>query len=143
MRPNIRHWPEPVYTMQSRVYFDDTDAGGIVYHANYLRYMERARTDWLRSLGVSHTELARGERIVLVVRDAQLEFLKPARLDDELLIDVRLLALRRASIQLAQTVRSSAGPELLATGTVRIAALSSADNKVAALPEWLMERIER
>lgn len=156
MRPNISEWPAPIFSAKVRVYFEDTDAGGIVYHANYLRFMERARSDWLRSLGVMHGDLARAENIVLVVRDAKLEFLLPARLDEELIVDVRLLELRRASMVFAQTVLL-ARPEsakaasaiagdadrLLATGTVRVAALSRHDGKVAAIPEWLMEKIKQ
>lgn len=161
MRPDLSQWPAPVYSLRVRVYFEDTDAGGIVYHANYLRFMERARTDWLRAKGVAHTALDAAEQIVLVVRDAQLEFLRPARLDDELQVDVRVLAVRRASIALAQVVtrianandikssrtvaRNASIPatELLATGTVRVAALTRKDGRVAALPDWLLEKIER
>ncbi len=143
MRPNISQWPAPVFSIKVRVYFEDTDAGGIVYHANYLRFMERARSDWLRSLGVAHTDLAESDQIVLVVRDARLEFLVPARLDDELEIDVRLLEVRRASIVTAQTVRPVGSDQpLLATGVIRVAALNRLNGKVAAIPSWLLEKVE-
>ena len=144
MRPNISQWPASVFSIKVRVYFEDTDAGGIVYHANYLRYMERARSDWLRSLGVAHADLARSDQVVLVVRDARLEFLFPARLDDELEIDVRLLEVRRASIITAQTVTPAGSKTpLLATGVIRVAALNRLDGKVAAIPTWLLEKIEQ
>ncbi len=144
MRPNISQWPAAVFSMRFRVYFEDTDAGGIVYHANYLRFMERARSDWLRSLGVVHTQLAASDQIALVVRDAKLEFLYPARLDDELVIDVRLLEVRRASIVTAQTViLAGTDTPLIATGVIRVAALNRLDGKVAAIPSWLLEKIEQ
>ncbi len=144
MRPNISQWPASVFSIKVRVYFEDTDAGGIVYHANYLRYMERARSDWLRALGVAHADLARSDQVVLVVRDARLEFLVPARLDDELEIDVRLLEVRRASIITAQTVTlAGSKTRLLATGVIRVAALNRLDGKVAAIPSWLLEKVEQ
>ena len=72
MRPNIDRWPAPVFSQPIRIYYEDTDAGGIVYHANYLRFMERTRTDWLRSIGVQLSQLETQTGTVLVVRDASL-----------------------------------------------------------------------
>ena len=87
-----------------RVYYEDTDAGGIVYYANYLKFLERARTEWLRSLGIEQPSwLAAG--VGFVVRQVQLELLQPGRFDDELLVSVEVLKLGRASLQFAQTVR--------------------------------------
>lgn len=95
-----------LHTTRVRVYYEDTDAGGIVYHANYLRYFERARSDWLRVHGVQQRALATTTGIGFVVRDCAVRFIRPARLDDEL--DVRVLVedagrdVRRASLTLVQ-----------------------------------------
>jgi acyl-CoA thioester hydrolase len=87
-----------------RVYFEDTDAGGVVYHAAYLRYAERARTEFLREAGVPHHELMRDEGLVFVVRSAAVDYLRPARLDDSLLVVTRVAGLGGASVTLDQQV---------------------------------------
>jgi len=87
-----------------RVYFEDTDAGRVVYHATYLRYAERARTEFLRAAGVPHHELMQHERLVFVVRSASVEYLRPARLDDSLLVVSRVKELGGASVMLDQRV---------------------------------------
>jgi acyl-CoA thioester hydrolase len=102
-----------------RVYYEDTDASGIVYHANYLRYCERGRTDFLRLAGVSHTELrARAEPIVFVVRKVALEFVRPAKVDDALLVRTRYGRLERARIHIHQIVER--GGEVLARAEVEV-----------------------
>src|SRR5687768_16635065 len=95
------------FTITVRVYYEDTDAGGVVYYANYLKFMERARTDFLRSLGVEHDVLKERERRMFVVRSAQLEFLKPARLDDLLHVDVGITDIGGASLTFVQAVRDA------------------------------------
>ena len=161
MRPNIDRWPAPVFSQPIRIYYEDTDAGGIVYHANYLRFMERTRTDWLRSIGVQLSQLETQTGTVLVVRDAALEFIAPARLDDQVSVDVRIIAMRRVSITLGQTVslagtsslttnslttnssaRSSGNATLLCSGTVRIAAVDRQSGRPVAMPDKLIELIE-
>lgn len=87
-----------------RVYFEDTDAGGVVYHATYLRYAERARTEFLRACGVPHQELMAVQGLVFVVRSALVEYLRPARLDDSLLVASRVRELGGASVTLDQRV---------------------------------------
>ncbi len=84
------------FSIPVRVYYEDTDAGGIVYHANYLRFLERARTDWLRALGAVHSRIAENSGAVFVVRDMTIDFQSPARLDDLLTVDVRVLEAKRA-----------------------------------------------
>ncbi len=97
-----------------RVYWEDTDAGGVVYHANYLRFMVRARTEWLRSRAIDQDALKQRTGAVLVVCDLSCEFLKPARLDDELIVWVELLDAGGASMRLAQGIhRERDGAELL------------------------------
>lgn len=92
-----------------RVYYEDTDAGGIVYHANYLRYAERARTETLRDLGVPHAALVRDCNLMFVVRRAKLDYLRPARVDDSLVVVTEPLVLRAATVRLRQDVRSALG----------------------------------
>lgn len=127
--------------MPVRVYYEDTDAGGIVYYANWLRYFERARTDWLRALGAAHTRLADEEGLAFVVRELAVDYRRPARLDDLLRIEVRLLEARRASWTLWQCARRDGEADPLVTATVRIAAIRRDDGRPAAFPRWLGERL--
>src|SRR5437660_6993218 len=110
--------PSP-FAITIRVYYEDTDIAGIVYHANYLKFMERARTEWLRRLGVEQDQLAREERVMFVVRSACVEFLKPARFNDAIEADVMLLECGGASMTFAQRLRR--GETLLCEGEVRVA----------------------
>ncbi len=127
--------------MPVRVYYEDTDAGGIVYYANWLRYFERARTDWLRALGFGHRALAADHGILLVVRDICLDYQRPARLDDELLIDVEPLAVQRASCTLRQTARQIGADEILVTAQLRFAAIRQADGRATGFPKPLRDAI--
>ncbi|MFM2399302.1 MAG: hypothetical protein RL341_1459 [Pseudomonadota bacterium] len=87
-----------------RVYFEDTDAAGIVYYANYLKFMERARTEWLRALGLPHASLKESDNGVLVVESLQIKYLQPARLEEELVVTARIQSVRKATLELAQQV---------------------------------------
>ncbi|MFP5460731.1 MAG: tol-pal system-associated acyl-CoA thioesterase [Gammaproteobacteria bacterium] len=138
--PDPRLLPAPAFELRVRVYYEDTDAGGIVYHANYLRYFERARTDWLRSLGAVHTELDARHGLVFVVRDLAIDYLAPARLDDELLVDVHVLETRRASMRLAQYARLPDREEPLVACALRIAAIDRGTGRPAGFPRWLTDR---
>lgn len=133
----------PVFAMRVRVYYEDTDAGGIVYYANYLRFFERARTDWLRSMGAVHTEMDAAHGLVFVVRELAIDYIAPARLDDELVIDVHVLEARRASMRLAQTARRAddAGAPLVLS-SVRVAALDRGTGRPAGFPRWLTDRLQ-
>jgi acyl-CoA thioester hydrolase len=111
------------FRLPLRVYYEDTDAGGVVYYANYLKFMERARTEWLRSLGFEQDELMRDPGVVFAVRSCSLEFLKPARFNDRLDISVRVAKSGRASLTVEQKIVR--GEELLCEGTVRIACLDA------------------
>ena len=88
-----------------RVYWEDTDAGGVVYYASYLKFLERARSEWLRALGIDQVKLLRDERLQFVVVEANIRYHRPARFDDELVVSVALEELRGASLALAQDVR--------------------------------------
>lgn len=138
--PDTASLPAPAFEMRVRVYYEDTDAGGIVYHANYLRYFERARTDWLRALGAVHTELDAAHGLVFIVRDLAIDYVAPARLDDELVVDVRILEARRASMRLAQTARLPGCGEPLVVSSLRVAAIDRGTGRAAGFPRWLVER---
>ena len=134
-----------LHTSRVRVYYEDTDAGGIVYYANYLRFFERARTDWLRSLGVEQRELVATDGIGFVVRDCAMQYLRPARLDDELAIDVAVEQLerdiRRASMRFVQRATRINDATVLVSSTVRVACVEQATGKPAPIPDRLIERM--
>jgi len=133
--------PAAAFSIPIRVYYEDTDAGGIVYYANWLRYFERARTDWLRALGFGHRALADEHGVLLVVRDVCIDYRRPARLDDELVVDVRPLAVRRASCTLWQSARRGDAEAPLVVAQLRFAAIRRADGQAAGFPKGLYERI--
>ncbi|MGE0801183.1 MAG: tol-pal system-associated acyl-CoA thioesterase [Lautropia sp.] len=134
-----------LHTIRVRVYYEDTDAGGIVYYANYLKFFERARTDWLRALGVEQRILAE-QGLIFVVRECALRFDRPARLDDELLVAVAIAEpatdVKRVSLRLAQQAQRAGDGALLAAGSVRIACVEPRSGRPAAMPGWLIERID-
>ena len=132
--------PPPAFEMRVRVYYEDTDAGGIVYHANYLRFFERARTDWLRALGAVHTELDAAHGLVFVVKELAIDYRAPARLDDELVVDVRVLEARRASMRLAQLARHPGSDDPLVVSSLRVAAIDRGTGRPVGFPRWLVER---
>lgn len=118
-----------------RVYYEDTDAGGVVYYANYLRFLERGRTECLRALGHGQQDLLARTGLAFAVRSLSAEYLKPARLDDLLEVETRVAALGRAQVTFAQMIRR--GADILLTATVRVACLELAKGKPAALPKEL------
>lgn len=128
----------PVFAIPVRVYWEDTDAGGVVYYANYLRFMERARSDWLRSLGVDQVALRRDERRQFVVVEAHIRYHHAARHDDMLSVSVQLEETRGASIVMAQEIRRG-GPdgELLVSGTIRAACVDADSLRPRPLPPEL------
>ena len=131
---------EPVFSWPTRVYWEDTDAGGVVYHAQYLAFLERARTEWLRARGKGQ-ELLRAEHdLVFAVRAMRIDFRNPARLDDALRVTVALRECRRASLVLAQSVRR--GDDLLLDAEVRVAALSAATFRPKAIPQSLYDELD-
>lgn len=109
-----------------RVYYEDTDAQGVVYYANYLRFMERARTEWLRSLGIDMARLQDEERRIFVVAEVQMKFHVPARLADELVVTAKLLRLTRVSFDIEQKIyRNNTDGDLLISGIVKAAYLDA------------------
>ena len=126
----------PIFSLQVRVYFQDTDAGGVVYHANYLNFMERARTEWLRECyGYSNAGLMKQFGVVFVVRSLKLDYLKPALLDDMLSVTAQIKDVGRSRISLLQTVQRK--DELLAEAEVHLACVSIESFKPVSVPEVL------
>lgn len=123
---------EAAHYFPVRVYYADTDAGGVVYHATYLDFAERARTEFLRSLGVPHHELMAGEGLVFVVRAAHVEYQRPARLDDSLTVVSRIVALGGASVTLGQDVMR--GAETMATLRIRLVATDLSEGRARRIP---------
>jgi acyl-CoA thioester hydrolase len=128
-----------VFGWPVRVYYEDTDFGGVVYYANYLRYFERARTEWLRSLGVDHQRLAREDGLQFVVRRAEIDFLRGAKLDDELSITVECTEKKRTYLKLLQ--RALRGAEPMAEALVQVACVRREDLKPAPIPAALAARL--
>jgi acyl-CoA thioester hydrolase len=125
-----------------RVYWEDTDAGGVVYYATYLRFLERARTEWLRTLGIDQARLLREERLQFVVVEANIRYHRPAKFDDELLVSAALDSRRGASVTFAQEIRrSKEAGELLVSATVRAACLASDTLKPRPLPQALVSQL--
>ena len=131
----------PVFSLPVRVYFQDTDAGGVVYHANYLNFMERARTEWLRTHGYSNAGLMKEFGVVFVVRSMKLDYLKPALLDDLLEVTAQIKDIGRSRLTLLQMVRR--GEELLTEAEVHLVCVSLASFKPASVPDVLRTQLEK
>ncbi|MFM2035143.1 MAG: hypothetical protein RL459_408 [Pseudomonadota bacterium] len=132
------------FTWPLRVYWEDTDAGGIVFYANYLKFFERARTEWLRSLGIGQQALREQTGGMFVVSDTQVRYLQAARLDDELIVTACLQNIGRASLTIAQEARLksrdlSQPKTLLCSGTIRIGWVDAASMSPARIPSSILE----
>jgi acyl-CoA thioester hydrolase len=132
------------FMLPIRVYYEDTDAGGVVYHANYISFFERARTEWMRQLGYELDELARDEQLIFVVRALSCEYLLPAKFNDELFVSAEILELGKTSIQFQQKVmRASKNNEtrceILTKGIVTVVAVDSQKFKAKRLPKHILE----
>ena len=130
----------PGFTIPVRVYYEDTDAGGIVYYANYLRFFERCRTEWMRFAGHDQSQLASDAGIGFVARKAACEYMRPARLDDQLTVGLEVEKLTRVRVIFRQHVRR--GNEELVTGTVEIACVKLATMTPAPIPDFLYSKLE-
>ena len=128
-----------------RIYWEDTDAGGIVFYANYLKFFERARTEWLRSLGVHQRQLREQSGGMFVVAGATLKYLCPARLDDELIVTARLQEAGRAGMVLAQQAflagPASAPRTLLCEGSIRAGWVDAQTMKPARIPSDILQKL--
>ena len=128
-----------VFALPVRVYFQDTDAGGVVYHASYVNFMERARTEWLRTHGYSNAGLMKEFGVVFVVRSLKLDYLKPALLDDLLNVTAQIKEIGRSRLNLLQSVLR--GNELLTEAEVHLVCVSLQGFKPVSVPEALRGRL--
>ena len=125
-----------------RVYYEDTDVGGVVYYANYLKFMERARTEWIRALGFEQDELIRQLAVIFAVRAVHVDYLQPARFNDALTTSVMFSEMGRASMTLEQTIRRQGQAEVLCQGTVKIVSLDSGTFRPVAIPKPILEKLQ-
>jgi acyl-CoA thioester hydrolase len=133
----------PLFRFAVRVYWEDTDAGGVVFYANYLKYFERARTEWLRSLGHAQERLRLDTGAIFVVTDTAVRYLRPARLDDLLDVTVNVSDAGGATLTLAQQAWRHGGgmAELLTEGTIRIACVDAGTFRPRRIPTPLLQSI--
>jgi acyl-CoA thioester hydrolase len=124
-----------------RVYYEDTDAGGVVYHSRYLNFLERARTEWLRSMGFEQDELARQDNVIFVVRHLDVDFLRPARFNELLSVTTRVLERRRVSLLFHQEICRDADRSPLCAARVKVACLDAARFRPCPLPASLLTEI--
>ena len=130
-----------VFSWPVRVYWEDTDAGGIVFYANYLKFFERARIEWLRSLGVAQSELKASAGGMFVVGETSVRYVAPARLDDELLVTADVEAAGRASLIIAQ--QAWRGDTLLAEGTIRIGWVDDKTLRPGRIPAAILQALNQ
>jgi acyl-CoA thioester hydrolase len=128
-----------VFTIPVRIYYEDTDAGGVVFYANYLKFMERARTEWLRALGFEQDELMLQDGVVFAVSRANLEFVRPARFNQLLTVSVELLRQGAASVMVKQEIRHE--QELIARGEVRLACVDARSFVPKKIPQRILDRV--
>jgi acyl-CoA thioester hydrolase len=144
---------EKVFRWPVRVYWEDTDAGGIVFYANYLKFFERARTEWLRSLGIEQRTLRETEQGFFVVGETSVRYLRPVRLDDELLVTASVQEMGRASLIIAQQAMLNPGPAntgsntaeaaLVCNGIIRIGWVEANGLRPARIPPTILEALKR
>ena len=130
------------FNWQVRVYYEDTDAGGVVFYANYLRFMERARTEWLRNVGFEHEQLINEHGIIFAVKNVTIDYKKPGRLDDLLTVTSTLLNSRGASITFQQSIKNEKD-ELLTQAEIKVACLNATTLKASPMPEELLLELNK
>jgi acyl-CoA thioester hydrolase len=130
----------PAFEWPVRVYWEDTDAGGIVFYANYLKFFERARTEWLRSLGIEQGALRQRTGGMFVVSQTALQYLQPARLDDELIVTAALVKYGRGSLWIEQQARRKVCATILCEASIRIGWVD-ANFKPARIPSCVLQRL--
>jgi acyl-CoA thioester hydrolase len=135
----------PPFSWTLRIYWEDTDAGGIVFYANYLKFFERARTEWLRSLGIEQQALRAQSGGMFIVSQTQVRHLLPCRLDDEIIVTAGLLESGRASMTIQQQafLKTPGQPQLLAEASIRIGWVNATSLKPARLPTSILDSLEK
>ncbi len=133
----------PLFCLPVRVYWEDTDAGGVVFYANYLKYFERARTEWLRQAGIGQQTLKETEGAIFVVAEATVKYLQPARLDDAIEVSVLSAVASRASLQVQQQARRGTGPSssLLCEASIHIACVDHTTFRPRRIPSDVLDRL--
>ena len=134
-----------MFHLPCRIYYEDTDAGGVVYYANYLKYLERCRTEWLRAAGFDQSVLLKEHQLAFVVRRVEADYLRPAVLDDLLEISLRVEKLGGAQIVFAQTISrrdASGAPELLLTARIQIVSVNATHMRPAPIPAWMKIQLQ-
>ena len=147
---NNKEQSHRTFILPVRVYYEDTDAGGLVYHSNYINFFERARTEWLRQMGYELDELARDEQLIFVVRTVSCEYLSPAIFNDELFVSAEIINRGNTSIQFEQKVmrankegdKTNNACITLAQGMVTVVSVDSNKFKPKRLPKHIIETIE-
>ena len=129
-----------IFEWNARVYFEDTDSGGVVYHANYLKFMERARTEWLRSLGLNQIKLKQEDKVMFVVRKIDIQYRIPARFNDELLIQTNCFKITDYSIMLKQNILRD--EQIITEGKVEIVCINSDLFKPVRIPKIAKQLME-
>ena len=137
----MKQGPTAAFSAAMRVYWEDTDAAGIVFYANYLKFFERARTEWLRSLGFGQEALRTSAGIAFVVSETRLRYRRPARLDDVIDVSVAIVHMGQASLEIAQEARRAG--ELLAEGTIRIGCVELGTFRPCRIPNDIRLSIHR
>ena len=137
MTPADPATPDTPFSHQLRIYWEDTDAGGVVFYANYLKFFERARTEWLRARGFEQETLRATDRVMFVVADTRVRYLRPARLDDQLRVTVAVREAGRASLDFTQVAWR--GDDRLAEGDIRIGCVDTDSFKPRRIPASLLE----
>ncbi len=132
---------QQTFSWQVRVYYEDTDAGGVVYHSNYLNFMERARTEWLRHLGYEQTYLRDVLNLIFVVHSMQISFKKPAKFNDLLLITSKLVKIGRGSFEFFQQI--DVNQQVMVEATVKVACVDALTFKPIAIPNQLKLKMEQ
>lgn len=138
--PSPESSPEPAFSHPIRIYWEDTDAGGVVYHARYLAFLERARSEWLRARGYGQELLRQRYGLVFAVRQMRIDFRLPARLDDALQVGVTLAECRRASLAIAQAIHRDR--TRLLDAQVRVAALDAGTFRPVPIPDALYRQLK-
>ncbi|MDR3393298.1 MAG: tol-pal system-associated acyl-CoA thioesterase [Sulfuriferula sp.] len=127
------------FIWQVRVYYEDTDAAGVVYYANYLKFMERARTEWLRALGVEQPALLDEHGVVFVVRHVTVDYLKPARFNDSLAVSTRIKRLSQARIRFAQHIQRDC---TLVSSEIEVVCVNAVTFKPVKIPDHILQLLE-
>lgn len=130
-----------IFKWPVRVYYEDTDAGGVVYHSNYVTFMERARTEWLRHLGYEQDELKDKDNVLFVVRSVNVKFNQPARFNDLLDVSVELKNKGKASLVLTQKIQRHGEDAVLCEGEVKIASISADKFRPVPTPQTILEKL--